>query len=623
MKSLFLILGMVLLNVTFAGGQEPRPQEGVEVLTRGPVHEAYAGPVNAKPAASPVVGKEPPALIEEMPAEQKPEGDNVQWMPGYWGWDDDRENFVWVSGFWRVPPPGRDWVPGHWNQVNGGWQWAPGFWNLRHQENLTYLPPPPEPLDAGPSVPSPGADYSYVPGTWVHRETRYLWRPGYWCPCRPNWVWVPAHYVWTPCGFVFVEGYWDYPLQGRGLLFAPVSVDFNLCFRPRWSYRPSFIIQSDCFFGSLFVRPNFGHYYFGDYFDARYSRQGFTAWIDFRIGGHGYDPLFSYYRWNNRNDRSWEVGLRNLYVGRFDGRLARPPRTLVQQNTLVQNINKTNINNTTINNVTINNIKNITMVTPLAKVDKQTVKLQAVSEDQVRLEKKAADEVRAAGGKRKQLESELVAQKAVPTKSTDLPRVLKIDTPKRTIKETVQAPPLPIKSEVKPRQDGPGRTPSLDEGKKPVTTLGDPKRKINQPPSRGETKLPEPIKVESKPDKSKPMVPGSENTPPYSKPRIKNQGQPKSEIGPSSGQKVVQQASTRPEFKAQPNLQSEVKAASPQARINPPASPPPQIKRSPPPPPAPQLKSAPSSPNVERRNSPPPSTHPKPRSRGEKPGMKK
>ena len=33
---------------------------------------------------------------------------------------------------------------------------------------------------------------------------------------------MPAHYVWTPRGYVFVDGYYDYSVARRGVLFAPV-----------------------------------------------------------------------------------------------------------------------------------------------------------------------------------------------------------------------------------------------------------------------------------------------------------------------------------------------------------------------------------------------------------------
>src|SRR5262245_39638659 len=90
-----LSLAAVFTTSAFAADDLP---EGVEVQARGPVHEAFATPSDPQPAAPPVVPKEPPAAIEEVPPEQKPEGDNVQWVPGYWAWDAGTEEYVWVSG---------------------------------------------------------------------------------------------------------------------------------------------------------------------------------------------------------------------------------------------------------------------------------------------------------------------------------------------------------------------------------------------------------------------------------------------------------------------------------------------------------------------------------------------
>ena len=159
----------------------------------------------------------------------------------------------------------------------------------------------------------------------------------------PGWVWIPAHYVWTPGGCLFVEGYWDHPLEGRGLLFAPVRLAANLLTAPGWTYTPQYVVQSDFLLGALFVQPSAGHYYFGDYFDNRYQRAGFVPWIDYRIGRSGYDPNFNYYRSTFADASGWERGLRGLYQARFRGDIARPPRTLVQQNQIFQNIrvNKT------------------------------------------------------------------------------------------------------------------------------------------------------------------------------------------------------------------------------------------------------------------------------------------
>ena len=97
-------------------------------MTRGPIHEAFASPVVHDPDAGPVVPKQPPDPIQEMPPDQKPAGQNIQWIPGYWSWDVSRNDFLWVSGIWRDPPPNSQWVPGYWHQVEGGNQWVPGTW---------------------------------------------------------------------------------------------------------------------------------------------------------------------------------------------------------------------------------------------------------------------------------------------------------------------------------------------------------------------------------------------------------------------------------------------------------------------------------------------------------------
>jgi hypothetical protein len=307
---------------------------GPEVQTRGPIHEAYAEPVDPKPGPGPVVPKRPPDPVEEMPPDQKPEGS--VWIAGYWAWDQDRSDFLWVSGFWRVPPPGRQWVPGYWQPVDGGWQWVPGFWSGPGQSEMEYLPTPPPSIESGPSVPSPGEDYIYNPGCWIYRDTRYVWQPGFWCESRPDWLWVPSRYLWTPAGCVFVAGYWDYPLGDRGLLFAPVSFPQPLLAQAGYSYTPSYVIPDDGLFDALFVGPHCRHYFFGDYFGPDYQQAGFVPWLDFRLGRGAYDPLFAYYA-HRYHDHGWERDLRGLYAGRARGTIARPPDSLRQQERLLRN----------------------------------------------------------------------------------------------------------------------------------------------------------------------------------------------------------------------------------------------------------------------------------------------
>src|SRR6516164_5211398 len=183
--SLVLIPSVLLLLVAgpvLPQDQPPPPPQpqGVDVQTRGPVHEAFAEPTTTQPEQSQVVTKQPPDPIEELPPDQKPEGDNVQWIPGYWHWDDEASDFIWVSGCWRDVPPGRRWLPGHWQEVSGGWVWVPGFWATENVDQVQYLPSPPPTIDQGPAAPAPDANSIYVPGSWVYQTNRYLWRPGFW-----------------------------------------------------------------------------------------------------------------------------------------------------------------------------------------------------------------------------------------------------------------------------------------------------------------------------------------------------------------------------------------------------------------------------------------------------------
>jgi len=282
------------------------------------------------PQASAVVVKKPPELIEEVPPDQRPEGNNIAWIPGYWGYDDETKGYIWVSGFWRSVPPGRVWTPGYWNTVTDGYQWISGYWGDERAAEVEYLPPPPESIESGPSTESVEQNQVWIPGCWVWRETRYLWRPGFWTAANPDWVWTPAHYEYTPGGYVFVEGYWDYPLLGRGLLFAPVAFT---TVGPGFVYTPSLVIDARFLLTSLFARPSHFHYYFGDYYDASYSRSGIYPWYAFHNSRFGYDPLFAQTSFiNSRRDPQWAANVRQVYYDRREHQDARPPHTYRQFN---------------------------------------------------------------------------------------------------------------------------------------------------------------------------------------------------------------------------------------------------------------------------------------------------
>ena len=242
----------------------PGAEDGVEVLTRGPVHEAFAETVTFDPEPGLVVPKAPPAAIEEVPPEQRPEGANVAWIPGYWAWDDERTDFLWVSGIWRALPPGRQWVPGYWGRSAGGAQWTSGYWADAKASEVEYLPEPPATVEVGPNVTAPSADHSWLPGSWLWQQNRYAWRPGYWAAGQSDWDWVPAHYVWTPRGYVFVDGYYDHSVPRRGVLYAPVYFNSGIYTQRGFSYSPAVVINPAVFASHLFLRPGYGHYYYGD-----------------------------------------------------------------------------------------------------------------------------------------------------------------------------------------------------------------------------------------------------------------------------------------------------------------------------------------------------------------------
>ena len=329
----FLVLVSGLWTATAVFPQTVLAQEvdavatsDLEVLARGPVHEAFAEPVVFDPTAGLIVAKKPPQEIEEVPTDQKPEGDNVAWVSGYWGWDDDRDDFIWISGFWRVLPPGRQWVPGYWNETTGGYQFVSGFWASNEVDEIQYLPPPPATLEVGPSIPAPSSDYVWNPGCWHWTQTRYAWQPGFWMQPNPNWVWVPSSYAWSPRGYVFVNGFWDYALARRGLLYAPVYFRPGYYGRVGYSYRPNYAIDIALLTTQLFVRPNYRHYCFGDYYAPNYFQRGIYPWFAFHSGRYGYDPIWVHHRHHHGQD--WDDRIRHEYAHRRDNRDARPSRTV-------------------------------------------------------------------------------------------------------------------------------------------------------------------------------------------------------------------------------------------------------------------------------------------------------
>ncbi len=267
-----------------------------EVLMRGPLHEAFADAFQANPQPNPIVESAPPESINELPPEFRPEGENVQWISGYWAWDEIQSDYIWVSGVWRDVPPGQHWVSGYWEQEEHGYRWVSGFWTRESPQQLNYLPEPPADLEQGPSIAAPDENYFYCPGSWEYRTESYVWRTGYWQPNVENWVWIPPRYVWTPRGCIYRNGYWDYEFNDRGTVFAPVSFSQPIYQSVGFEFRPAYCVNTGAdFLVHMFVRSNGNHYFYGDWYGANQLPTPYRPWINQQSHYRNYDPLLAHY----------------------------------------------------------------------------------------------------------------------------------------------------------------------------------------------------------------------------------------------------------------------------------------------------------------------------------------
>ena len=275
----------------------------VKVLSEGPLHEAFLSPSKAFDAER--IAKQPPTAIVERPGIDPPDP-RAQWIDGYWDWDASKNDFVWVTGTWRVAPPGRFWVNGYWKRDDKGWYRVDGFWSDRKTDRLDYRkdgPPAEHPADD--PGPSPDDDHFYVPGQYFPDGNGVIWKPGYWAKTQPGWSWVPAQWVKQPEGWTFQDGFWDRILEDRGTLFAPAEVapdarNGNTVFQPYTQVSP----QSYGTLYGAFGRPNSNYDgYPGCAYDANgryygYAQYGnlgsYYGYLDYPFyGGFGYPYVTS------------------------------------------------------------------------------------------------------------------------------------------------------------------------------------------------------------------------------------------------------------------------------------------------------------------------------------------
>ncbi len=468
------------LGATVSSGQETEAatdDQGAQVLTRGPIHEAFAGMVSYNPEPGVVVDRAPPEIIEELPPSERPEGDNISWIPGYWAWDDERTDYLWVSGTWRALPPGREWTTGYWGEAEGGHQWTSGYWADSTERETVYLPKPPATVEVGANIKAPSKDHFWSPGSWMWEQERYAWSPGYWAEGRSNWDWTPAHYVWTPRGYVYVDGYWDYSMNRRGTLYAPVHFRSGYSSRPGYQYSPVIAIGLAALVDHLFLRPTYHHYYFGDYYDRRYSTRGYYSPFAYQSRRYGYDPVYSYQRWSHRQDNDWERKHQASYDYRRDNESARPPRTWSDQRSL------------NMDRIEAKDRQSYLMAAPLDEMAKQP-------DRQIRVQKVSADE-----------RQQLTAQSREVRKNRDQRRALESEGVKRTDENSERKmKPIKVKRSASPIVGK--SSDQFAEAQAPPKPLGDSKSDRIKDPSDNK-KNPDKARDETK--KDRPTIPGEED----------------------------------------------------------------------------------------------------------------
>ena len=142
----------------------------------------------------------------------------------------------------------------------------------------------------------------------------------------------PAHYVWAPRGYVFVDGYWDYSLGRRGVLFAPVSFSWGHLFSARFFL---LAFDGDQPVGALPIVSSCGRItnttISATTTPPTTSRPDSIRRIPITPANLATIPIFAHERWQHRGDGQWEQGVAADFQNRRDNVDARPPRMWAAQ----------------------------------------------------------------------------------------------------------------------------------------------------------------------------------------------------------------------------------------------------------------------------------------------------
>lgn len=243
MKLLSGLLSFYLVGVCCFFGVLSAEVAQVKPYTEGAVHEAYVTPSTEGGAVIRSISQQPPQPINELIPPQC--HSEAIWIAGYWSWNEEIKDFIWISGLWRRVPPNHVWIPGVWKQFGSDWAWLPGFWSAQPLENLHWIADHPLDPREEPIGDAPGNGYFWMPGYWTYEadSKQFSWLAGRWVQLDPEWMYTPAYYLWRPEGYIFIPGYWDLPLELRGCPYSPVLVDRSI--RDSVIYLPSLVLQPE------------------------------------------------------------------------------------------------------------------------------------------------------------------------------------------------------------------------------------------------------------------------------------------------------------------------------------------------------------------------------------------
>ncbi len=319
-------------------GQVAAHVPSFEVLLHGPIHEAFLQPFEANLVDGLIVQLTPPDPIKEIAPNIGVAGTDLKFIPGYWGYDVGAKAFVWVSGTLRHVPPGRQWLAGGWLKVDKGFQWLPGAWvPIGFDPTANQIPTPPAIKNLLPTTAAPAIGHIRNPGRWVFQNGQFTWKAPSWIPGNANWIWNPPQLLKTPTGLTVVSGFWDFPLQDRGQLFAPIRFDNPSNIVKGFTFTPGVVTHTSRIMLHLFVQKGMHHYLFGNYHGNQFAGLNIQPWFTQLAGGRGFDPVLEFYVQQLAGRKIDLVARLDAWSRYFQNNpAAAPPRTVAQFVALVQ-----------------------------------------------------------------------------------------------------------------------------------------------------------------------------------------------------------------------------------------------------------------------------------------------